>query len=135
MRSVSCPTPSARRAEGGLVEDAVSQCGGIALGRGQADDLAPPVAGMGPPFHESEMLELIHDDRGVGAIDAVRLGEVGKSHRLLPEQEQYLDPPTALAQAEPVPELVSGGVGFDELPHQLPSLGRQAGRGPPRMSR
>ena len=72
------------------------------------------------PFHEAELLELVDDDRGVGAVDAVRVGELGEGHRLLAEQEQDLDPSPARAQAQPVPQLTVGAVGLDELPHELP---------------
>jgi hypothetical protein len=47
------------------------------------------------PFHEAELLKLVHDDRGVGAVDAVRVGELSEGHRLLAEQEQDLDPAAA----------------------------------------
>jgi hypothetical protein len=72
------------------------------------------------PFHEAELLELVHDDRGVGAVDAVRVGELSEGHRLLAEQEQHLDPAAAGAQAELLLEHLAVLVGLDELPHQLP---------------
>jgi hypothetical protein len=96
-------------------------------GRGQANDLTAPVAGMRTAFHEAEVLQLVHDDRGVGAIDAVRLGELGEGHRMLAEQEQDADPPAARAQAEPLLEHAAVAVGVDELPHQLPGGGRKVG--------
>jgi hypothetical protein len=80
------------------------------------------------PFDEAELLELVHDDRGVGAVDAVRLGQLGEGHRLPAQQEQDLDPPAARAQPQPLPQLAAGAVGLDELPHQLPRGGGQVGR-------
>jgi hypothetical protein len=72
------------------------------------------------PFDEAELLELVDDDRRVGAVDAVRFGQLSERHRLLAEQEQDLDPSPAGAKAQPFPQLGVGAVGLDELPHELP---------------
>src|SRR5690349_6749739 len=50
-----------------LVEDRVGALDGGAPGRGQLDQLGPPVLGMGRALHQSALLEAIDDQRDVRA--------------------------------------------------------------------
>jgi len=45
----------------------------LALG-GQGDDLAAPVGGVVAALYEAPFLEAVHDEGGVGRVDADRLG-------------------------------------------------------------